>query len=123
MAFTIAVQGLRLPVSIGWTDAERATPQTIRFDVSIELPAVPPAVRSDALADTVDYGAVCDRIEQLVSERPFKLIERLAGAVDEALDDLLPGGSSLTITVTKERPPIRAVEGGASVTLRRTIVR
>lgn len=41
MAFTIAVQGLRLPVSIGWTDAERATPQTIRFDVSIELPAVP----------------------------------------------------------------------------------
>ncbi len=121
MPFIIAVHGLRLPVSIGWTDAERAIPQTIRFDLAIELPTPPAAVQTDALEDTIDYGAVCERIARLVEERSFKLIERLAGAVDEALSGLLPRGSVLSIVVTKERPPIPAVEGGASVTLRREI--
>lgn len=121
MPFTIAVHGLRLPVSIGWTDAERAIPQTIHFDLTIDLPTPPAAVHTDALDDTVDYGAVCERIEHLVTGRSFKLIERLAGAVADELGDLLPGGSALTLVVTKERPPIPAVEGGASVTLRRTI--
>lgn len=121
MPFIIAVHALRLPVSVGWTDAERATLQTIRFDLAIELPTPPVAVRTDALDDTIDYGAVCQRIERLVDGHSFKLIERLAGAVDEALSDLLPRGSTVTIIVTKERPPIPSVEGGASVTLRREI--
>lgn len=123
MSFTIAVHGLRLPVLIGWTEVERATHQTVRFDLQLELPVAPAAVDTDALEDTVDYGAVCERIEHLVARQSFKLIERLVGAVDAELTKLLPSGSTLTIVVTKERPPIPSVEGGASVTLRHVISR
>ena len=120
MGDLIELRGLRVLAYCGVLPEEQARRQPFSFDLDLECDLAA-AGRSDDLVDTVDYGAVCERIEHLVTGRSFKLIERLAGAVADELGDLLPGGSALTLVVTKERPPIPAVEGGASVTLRRTI--
>lgn len=118
MTFSIGVHAFRLPVRIGWRDAERETAQIVRFDLEIALPEAPAATVSDDLIQTIDYQGVCDVIRQTAGRGPYRLLERLAQVVRDELDQVLPDGAALTLTVTKERPPIPNLEGGASITLR-----
>ena len=118
---TIRLTGLRLMLSIGWGDDERRTPQSIRFDLEIGLPAVPAAARTDRLEDTVDYFRLSETVRTAAHAHPVRLIERLAGVVAAALVAELPRGAELRLRVTKERAPIRDLEGGASIEILVTV--
>ncbi len=112
---TIRLTGFRLMLSIGWGDDERRTPQPIRFDLEIGLPALPTATRTDRLEDTVDYFGLSETVRTAAQSHPVRLIERLAGVVAAAVVAELPRGAELRLRVTKEQAPVRDLEGGASI--------
>lgn len=104
MSDLIELRGLRVLAYCGVLPEEQARRQPFSFDLDLEADLAA-AGRSDDLADTVDYGEVCARVEHLVTAGRFALLEHLAQAVaDEVL--ALPGASAVTVRVTKLRPPV-----------------
>ena len=105
----IELRGLRLSGICGVLPQEQAQPQPLEIDVDLHLDLAP-AGGTDDLADTVDYGAVCSAIEQVVTTERFALLERLATRVAEVvLDDVGDGNvavASVTVAVRKLRPPV-----------------
>src|SRR5688572_8355034 len=101
----IQLRGLRVTGTHGVLAEEqaRAQPFEVDVDLSVDLAA---AGASDALADTVDYGAVATLVASIVGAERFSLLEalasRLAGAV-LALDERV---ASVDVTVRKLRPPV-----------------
>jgi dihydroneopterin aldolase len=93
----------------------RAQPFEVDLDVEIDLSA---AAASDDLADTLDYGALAEQVERVVSTERFQLLERLAGRIAEvALED--ERVTAVTVTVRKLRPPVAVALDHAGVRLTR----
>ncbi|MGH9068031.1 MAG: dihydroneopterin aldolase, partial [Acidimicrobiales bacterium] len=59
-------------------EQERAQPFEVDLDLELDLG---PAGRSDALADTADYGRVVATVSAVVSGRRYALLEALAEAI------------------------------------------
>jgi dihydroneopterin aldolase len=86
---TIFIDGLQLKIIIGVYAWEQRVPRPVR--VSLELDCdVREAAASDHIRDAVNYKAVCDRIEALVAERNFQLIEALAEAIARRVMEEFP---------------------------------
>ena len=101
----IELRGLRTVGIVGVLPEERERAQPLELDVDIEVDLTD-AAASDALSDTVDYGAICDALMATVDvERP-QLLERLAVALCEAVLATDPGVRAATVTVRKLRPPV-----------------
>jgi dihydroneopterin aldolase len=82
----------------------RAQPFEVDLDLAVDLR---PAGVSDALADTVDYGAVADVVAATVSgSRSFALLEALAWHVAEAVLDVDRRISGVAVALRKLRPPL-----------------
>jgi dihydroneopterin aldolase len=81
---SIRIEDLELQVRLGVPDAERAQPQRVLLciEFSADLSA---AALSDNLADTIDYGAVAQRLPGWASTRSWRLIEALATDVANLL--------------------------------------
>jgi dihydroneopterin aldolase len=97
-------------------EKDRAQPFEVDLDVSADLGA---AGRSDALADTVDYGAVAAAAERVVSAERHRLLERLAARITEDVLAVDPRIASVTVTVRKLRPPVPVDLAWAGVTVTR----
>jgi 7,8-dihydroneopterin aldolase/epimerase/oxygenase len=74
---SVFIRELKLATIIGVYDHERLAPQTLQFDLEIGM-ADTAACFSDDITDTVDYGAVVNRIRQELALHQFFLLERLA---------------------------------------------
>lgn len=74
---TIFISELKVQTKLGVPAWERILPQTIILDIEIGYD-LSKACKSDAIADTVDYGAVVGRIRETLSENNFQLVEALA---------------------------------------------
>ena len=98
----LEVQGLQLRGYHGALEEERRAGQPFVFDV--ELLAHDAGVRSDQLADTLDYTAVVARIEAINGDRRFNLIEALAAAI---ADDLLERFPVARVRVRVRKPEVR----------------
>jgi len=74
---TIFISELKVQTKLGVPEWERMVAQTIILDIEIgyDLSA---AGKSDAIADTIDYGAVVRRIRETLTEHSFQLVEGLA---------------------------------------------
>lgn len=96
-------------------ERERAQPLEVDLDVVCDLSA---AGSSDALDDTIDYGALTATVESLIIEgRPF-LLERLAADIAAAvLGDARI--ASVTVSVRKLRPPVPQTMATSGVTITR----
>ena len=113
----ILVPGLRAMGVHGVLPEERERPQP--FEVSIELAVdLAPAGASDDLADTVDYGAVCDAVVAVVERESYQLLERLATRIAEvcAADERVTG---VVVEVRKLRPPVNAEVDHVAVRIQR----
>lgn len=78
----ISINRLRLEVVLGAYEEERCAPQTVFADIALEAEA-DAACQSDALAETVDYGALARRIVAATGGRVFQLVESLAATIAE----------------------------------------
>ena len=100
----IELRGLRVLCVVGALPHERETPQPLAVDVDIYAD-LRRAGASDALADTIDYGAACERIVAVCTTARAQLLERLADLIAAELC-ATEGVTAVTVTVTKLRPPV-----------------
>lgn len=84
MPDAIHIAQLELSAHIGVPDEERAAPQRLTANLTIE-PARDFSALGDDLANTVDYFAVCRAVQELAVERPRRLIETLAEEIAEVV--------------------------------------
>lgn len=90
----ILIRGLRVQVFIGVPDAERAVPQELIVDVTID-PMVRFGDLHDDISRTVDYAAAAARVSDVARERPRRLIETLADEIARMLLEEFPARSAL----------------------------
>ena len=77
---TISIVDLEVFYRVGVPDEERARPQRLLLTLDMERD-VAAAARSDSIADTVDYFAVCQRLSYFGTDRSWRLIEALAAEI------------------------------------------
>lgn len=80
----IALRNVRAHGRHGADPGERDREQPFDIDLVVELDASA-AERSDELSDTLDYAALHRRLVTVVSSTSFTLLERLAGALLDAV--------------------------------------
>ncbi len=74
---SIFLEQVKLKVKLGVPAWERLLPQTIVLDISMDFDLAA-AGKSDAIADTLDYGAVLGRLNDSLQNSQFQLVEALA---------------------------------------------
>jgi dihydroneopterin aldolase len=112
----IEVIGLEVFAHHGVHDFEREEGQPFLFDIRLEGPAE--SQQSDRLEDTLDYGAVCDRVVELAGGGPYNLLERLAAIIADDLLERFPA-SAVSVTVHKPSAPIGHPFADVRVTVHR----
>ena len=117
MTDRLELRGLRVMGICGALPEERDRPQPLEIDLDVEL-YLAPAGRSDDLADTLDYGAVAERVERVVAEGRFHLLEALAERIAEVarVDERV---RSVTVSVRKLHPPVPVALATAGVRITR----
>ena len=117
MADSIAITGIEVFAYHGVLPKEKAEGQRFLVDVEVEVD-LSSAGDSDALAETVDYGLLAQRIHVVVASERWDLIERVATRVAETvLED--PRVEAVVATVHKPGAPIAVGFSDVSVTVRR----
>jgi dihydroneopterin aldolase len=101
----IELRGLRIAGIVGVLPHEQAQPQPLELDLDIALD-LSVAGASDDLEDTIDYGAVCAVVEQVVTATSFALLEALAERIAAAVVGGDARVESVTVSVRKLRPPV-----------------
>lgn len=101
----IELRGLRLAGVVGVLPREQAQPQPLELDLDISLDLAT-AGTSDDLGDTVDYGALCEAAEHVVTTTSYGLLEALAEHVATILLEADPRIDAVTVSVRKLRPPV-----------------
>lgn len=80
----IFIEGLRGETVIGIYSSELHQPQPLEIDVHAGVPCVRACV-TDSIVDTIDYGAVRERILRLLREHRLQLLEALAEQIAQIL--------------------------------------
>ncbi|MCB0970182.1 MAG: dihydroneopterin aldolase [Acidimicrobiales bacterium] len=114
----VELRGLRLVGICGVLPAERDQPQPLELDLDLEVDLAT-AGASDDLADTIDYGAVCDAVADVVAAGTPQLLEHLAHEVARTVLDLDERARAVTVAVRKLRPPVPHALATSGVRIRR----
>ncbi len=95
------LRDFRLELIIGIYEWERKVPQPVRLDLEIGLPDSK-AGASDNVADTIDYGAVANRVKSYLQNapQPITLVEAVAEHVAAIVRDEF-GAPWVKVSVTK----------------------
>jgi 7,8-dihydroneopterin aldolase/epimerase/oxygenase len=80
----ISIVDLEVFYRVGVPDAERAQPQRLLLTVEMESD-FSAAAKSDSIADTIDYFAVTQRLLKFGDGKSWKLIEKLAADIADAI--------------------------------------
>lgn len=113
----LVVRRIGLDVRLGHLDDERREAQRVECDLVLRFHRVPPAVRTDALEDTVCYDDLVACMRKVVARREFRLVEHLAGELFAALRDEVDPADALELRVRKVSPPVPEIGGGAEIVL------
>lgn len=108
----IFVRNLQLQARIGVYAWEKTSPQPLVLDIECALPSSM-ACYTDRLENTVDYGAMVERLRVLALERHCDLVEAMA----ESMANIIRfefGVPWLRLTLTKTAP-IPGVEVGITI--------
>ncbi|WP_420135371.1 dihydroneopterin aldolase [Rhodopseudomonas sp.] len=119
MSDTIFITGLVLHARHGVMDHETEVGQ--RFVIDLELAVdLSESSRTDRLSDTVSYSNVVACATAAFKDANYKLLERAAGAVAEAILSSFSKISAVKITVHKPHAPIPAIFDDVGVIITRT---
>lgn len=119
----IQIRALRAIGCHGVLEEERQRAQPFEADLELEVD-LRRAGQTDALADTVDYGAVTAAVVAVIEGDHSDLLEHLATRIAqaairaaEAADG--PSVTAITVSLRKLRPPVPADLESAGVRIRR----
>ena len=114
----IELRGLRVRAIVGVLPHERTVAQPVELDLDVVVD-VAAAGASDDLADTVDYGRLCEIAQRVVVDGRFQLLEaaaeQVAGAVLAADGRIV----ATTVAVRKLEPPVTQLLGSSGVRITR----
>jgi dihydroneopterin aldolase len=113
----IRIVGIRALGVHGVLPEEQTRPQPFEVDIELRVD-LGPASESDALDDTVDYGAVCEAVSRVVSSERHQLLERLAARIAEVCR-ADPRVQHATVEVRKLHPPVRSMVDFVAVRVER----
>jgi 7,8-dihydroneopterin aldolase/epimerase/oxygenase len=118
MTDTIFIKGVSIHAHHGILDYEGDVGQ--RFVIDLELSAdLAEASHSDRLSDTVSYANVVATATSAFKDANYKLVERAAGAVADAVLADFPKVRAVKVTVHKPHAPIAAIFDDVGVTITR----
>ena len=118
MGDRIVLAGMRFEATHGVHPHEKVEPQ--RFEVDVELLLdLGPAGQADALAATVDYGAVYDTTRRIVESTSRDLIEALAESIAAAVLADHAGVDEIVVRVRKPEVRLGGPLDYAAVEIRR----
>jgi 7,8-dihydroneopterin aldolase/epimerase/oxygenase len=118
MSDTIFITGVVIHARHGVMDHETEVGQ--RFVIDLELTAeIAEASHTDRLSDTVSYANVVATAVAAFKDVNYKLLERAAGAVADAVLATFPKISAVKVTVHKPHAPIAAIFDDVGVVLTR----
>jgi len=103
-ADVIELRGLRALGICGALPEEQVRLQPLEVDLDVEAD-LRAAGASDALEDTIDYGALAAVVERVITSERFTLLERLAQRLCDVVlvDERI---TRVTVSVRKLRPPV-----------------
>jgi 7,8-dihydroneopterin aldolase/epimerase/oxygenase len=113
----ISLRGLRVFARHGVGEAERRDGQEFVIDAVLWLDTRA-AAAGDDLSQTVDYGALADRLAASAGDQPVRLIETLAQRL-AAVCLAEPAVAEVEITVHKPQAPIAQRFEDVAVEIRR----
>ncbi|GAB2661680.1 dihydroneopterin aldolase [Gordonia jinhuaensis] len=118
MTDRIELRGLKVRGHHGVFDHERRDGQDFFVDVICWLDLAD-AAATDDLTRTIDYGALAQRVHDIVAGEPHNLIERVAGLV---ADDVMADERVFACEVTIHKPsaPIPLTFADVAVVARRS---
>ncbi|MCK1738161.1 dihydroneopterin aldolase [Bradyrhizobium sp. 138] len=119
MTDTIFVTGLSIHARHGVMDHETEVGQRFVIDLELYTDLSEPS-RSDRLADTVSYADVVATTTAAFKNTNYKLLERAAGAVADAILSTFPRVRAVKITVHKPHAPIAAIFDDVGIMLTRS---
>lgn len=114
----IELRGLRLVGLVGVLPEERVRPQPLEVDLDVEVDLTAAGI-SDALDDTVDYGALCALAQEVVGRGAPLLLERLAAELADAVLSADARIGAVEVAVRKLRPPVPQDLATSGVRVRR----
>ena len=103
--YGIEIVSLKVPCRIGWTEAERAHPQTLEVSLFGRASLSDSALRSEDLASVINYSGLENLLREEISASQAHLLERLAVALLDAVFAFEPRLDEATLTLGK--PDIR----------------
>ena len=118
-ADVIELLGLRVVGICGALPEERVRAQPLEVDLVVEVD-LRAAGASDVLADTIDYGALCDAVAEVVATGTPQLLEHLAATLATAVLGVDDRAVAVTVAVRKLRPPVPHALATSGVRVRRT---
>jgi dihydroneopterin aldolase len=118
MSDTIFITGVVIHARHGVMDHETEVGQ--RFVIDLELSVdLSDSSRTDRLVDTVSYSSVVATATAAFKNANYKLLERAAGAVADAVLAAFPRVGVIEVTVHKPHAPIAAIFDDVGVVLTR----
>ena len=117
MSDIIHLSGIEVFAYHGVFDHERADGQLFVVDINVEVEATR-AATTDALEDTLDYGALALAVRDAVAGEPLNLLEALAMRVLRAIF-VFEQATAARVTIHKPSAPMPVTLAGVSVTLYR----
>lgn len=115
----IHLTGIRCYGYTGYLHEEQVLGQWFEVDVKLWLD-ISKAAKTDAIEDTLDYRSVISLIQNLVKTSKFSLLERLVGAIADAILTQCDRVTQVQLTVSKPAAPIPDFGGKISIEVTRT---
>lgn len=117
----VVIQAIEIQGYVGITDEEIRVPQPIRIDCQLDYPrgALLRAAHSDDISKAIDYARVVERLAQIGTGGTYRLLERLAEQLAQALfaEFAIAG---LTLSVRKVKAPLKNIHDSVGVRIVRT---
>jgi dihydroneopterin aldolase len=103
MQGVIRVRNLEFQGNHGASAAERRSARRFQVDVALKL-ELGRSIESDRLIDTINYHEVCALLLEVGTQKPYRLLEAVAGAMLKALRARWPK-AEVELELRKLHPP------------------
>ncbi|MCS6912250.1 MAG: dihydroneopterin aldolase [Myxococcales bacterium] len=113
MRCTIVLKNIEFQACHGATAAERRSLRRFQLDVRLSAD-LGRSMASDRLQDTIDYQALSELVVQVATQRTYRLLESLCGALLDAIGERWPQ-ADVELELRKLHPPCQGNPDHAAV--------
>lgn len=114
----IFVRGLQIQASIGVHPHEYESTQPIIVDVELDMSGMD-APKDDRLHETLDYGVVAEKAEEIALEAHVQLVETLAERIADWALSYDTRVQSCAVRISKPQALLKAEAAGVEILRRR----